>query len=272
MQLVKKILLCVCLSCFFLVNFSSNGMAFNLLESSQLESIMPEVNGIELLKKVAKEYAPEKTFSYKMARDIMYTKIDNHDGVVQGIYTGYSIDLDPNSSTPRKTAYQNHINAEHIYPQSKGAIGSAKSDLHSLFPAYERINSQRSNNPFAEINDSLTDKWWINNQILLEKPITEIDNYSESLTGSEFEPRENKKGDVARAMFYFYTVYREQANAKDSNFFPEQKEILCQWNIADPVDDAEIIRSHLIATYQGNENPFVIDSTLATRIYCDGNN
>ncbi|NET14673.1 MAG: endonuclease I [Okeania sp. SIO1H6] len=271
MQLVKKILLCVCLSCFFIVNFSSNGIAFNL-ESSQLESIMPELNGIELLKKVAKEYAPKKTFSYNMARDIMYTKIDNQDGVVQGIYTGYSIDLDPNSSNPRKTAYQNHINAEHIYPQSKGAIGAGKSDLHSLFPAYKRVNSERSNNPFAEINDSFTDKWWINNQILLNQPITEVDNYSESLTGSEFEPRENKKGDVARAMFYFYTVYRKQANAKDSNFFPQQKEILCQWNVADPVDDAEIIRSHLIAKYQGNENPFVTDSTLAARIYCDGNN
>ena len=43
---------------------------------------------------------------------------------------------------------------------------------------------------------------------------------------------------------------------------------LCHWNSADPVDDAEIARSHLVANFQGNENPFVIDSTLAERTYC----
>lgn len=267
MHIIKKILLYFCLSGFFIVNLTSNVWANNL-ESSNLEPINSEVTGIKLLQEIAFEYAPKKSFSYKQVRDIMYTKIDNHDGVVEGIYTGYSINLAPNSSNPRQIAYQNDINAEHIYPQSKGAVGAGKSDLHSLFPAYEPINTERSNNPFAEINDSLTNKWWLKNQMLFNKPITEIDNYSESLTGSKFEPRENKKGDVARAMFYFYTIYRSEADEFDPDFFPEQKEILCQWNIADPVDDLEITRSHLIAKYQGNENPFVIDSTLAARTYC----
>ena len=69
-------------------------------------------------------------------------------------------------------------------------------------------------------------------------------------------------------MFYFYTVYRSKADARDSSFFPLQKTTLCQWNGADPVDTQEIERSHLVASFQGNENPFVIDSTLVDRAYC----
>ncbi len=69
-------------------------------------------------------------------------------------------------------------------------------------------------------------------------------------------------------MFYFYTVYRSRADAEDRNFFPLQKETLCHWNTADPIDKKELDRSHLVASFQGNENPFVIDSTLVDRAYC----
>lgn len=268
MKIFNKVVIGLCLVCLLLTNLTSNAWA-DSLEEPQLEVIYPNLSGTELLEKVAQEYAPQQTLGYRRGRDILYTKVDNHNGVVEGIYTGYSIQVDPNASEPRRIAYNQQINAEHIYPQSKGASGSAKSDLHSLFASKIKVNSERSNNPFGEINDELTDKWFRLDQQMNTQPTENIDEYSESLKRTAFEPRESKEGDVARAMFYFYTIYRDKADATDPNFFPPQKEVLCQWSSIDPVDDAEIERSHLVANYQGNENPFVLDSTLADRSYCE---
>jgi hypothetical protein len=67
-------------------------------------------------------------------------------------------------------------------------------------------------------------------------------------------------------MFYFRTVYPELA---DANFFKTQQRTLCQWHTDDPIDAGEVTRSRAIArTLQGNENPFVLDSTLSERTYC----
>ena len=259
MKLLKQLTVAFCLSCLLLINAPCSVMA---------EQLFPDLSGADLQLKIAQEFTPEQTLGYRKGRDVLYTKIDNQDGVVTGIYTGYSANIDPLSDTPRNDATQQHINAEHIYPQSKGANGTAKSDLHSLFPSRDKVNSARSNNPFADINDALTRKWFRNDQELHTIPTEFIDEYSESLTNQLFEPREDKKGDVARAMFYFYTVYRFKADAIDSDFFPLQQATLCQWNTTDPIDDAELARSHKVADFQGNENPFVIDSTLAERTYC----
>ncbi len=259
MKLFKQLAIAFCLSCLILlVNNPCTVLA---------DELFPNLRGTDLQQKIAEEYTPDKTLGYKKGRDTLYTKIDNQNGVVTGIYTGYSINVDPDSNTPRKDATRQHINAEHIYPQSKGAKGKAKSDLHSLFASFDRVNSARGNHPFADINDLLTRKWFKDDQELRTIPTQSIDEYSESISTS-FEPRENKKGDVARAMFYFYTVYRFKADAEAPNFFPLQKETLCYWNAADPVDNQELDRSHLVANFQGNENPFVIDSTLADRAYC----
>ena len=259
MNLRNKLLLSLFCCCLFLVNCPSQAIA---------EVIFPNLSGRELVNEIAEEYSPNQTLGYRTGRDILYTEVDNHNGVVTGIYSGYSINISPNSNRPRQEATKQHINAEHIYPQSKGAYGAAKSDLHSLFASRDRVNSARGNNPFGEIEDSLTKKWFRSDQELRTIPSQFIDEYSESLTNRLFEPRENKKGDVARAMFYFHTIYRSQAQQKDPDFFPRQVQTLCQWNSFDPIDEGEINRSHLVANYQGNENPFVIDATLAERTYC----
>ena len=259
MKLLKQLTVAFCLSCLLLIHAPFSVLA---------EELFPDLSGADLQLKIAREFTPERTLGYRKGRDVLYTKIDNQDSVVTGIYTGYSANIAPLSDTPRNDAQRQHINAEHIYPQSKGANGTAKSDLHSLFPSRDRVNSARGNNPFADINDAVTRKWFRDDRELRTIPTESIDEYSESLTNQLFEPRENKKGDVARAMFYFYTVYRYKADAIDPNFFPLQKATLCQWNTADPIDDAELTRSHKVADFQGNENPFAIDSTLADRTYC----
>ncbi|MDJ0597728.1 MAG: endonuclease [Crocosphaera sp.] len=231
------------------------------------QSIFPDLSGEALRSRLATEYSVKTRLGYDRARDFMYSELDNDNGVVRGIYSDFTVQVNPNSSRPRSDAYQNGkgINAEHSWPQSKGATGVAKSDIHHLFPTQVRVNSLRGSFPFADIEDSRTERWLIDNREENTIPSTNIDDYSESMNGA-FEPREAVKGNIARALFYFYTIYRDQA---EDGFFEEQQDTLCNWNMSDPVDAAELERSHGIASQQGNENPFVIDPSLANRLYCN---
>ncbi|MEP0909914.1 endonuclease [Leptolyngbya sp. GB1-A1] len=229
-------------------------------------TILSGVTGDDLLKELDELYSPRVSLGYGSARDLLYTQIDNQGGIVTDIYGGYTVSISKNSAKPRQEAGQKGINAEHVWPQSMGAQGSAKSDLHNLFASRIEINSDRSNYPFAEIPDNQTTSWYLDDEELPVKPsLQDIDKYSEFKRGA-FEPREEKKGDVARVMFYFRTVYPELA---DESFFETQQGTLCKWQADDPIDTSEVARSRAIArTAQGNENPFVLDSTLAERTYC----
>ena len=76
------------------------------------------------------------------------------------------------------------------------------------------------------------------------------------------------KGDVARAYFYFYTMYQSQADNEAPNFFELQRETMCNWHFQDPVDEKEWNRNIKIAPYQDDKkNPFILDCRLA-RLYC----
>jgi hypothetical protein len=70
-----------------------------------------------------------------------------------------------------------------------------------------------------------------------------------------------------RAALYFYAVYR---SAADDTFFEGMREELVQWAEADPPMQEELDRSSAIAERQGNENPFVLDTTLADRAFSSG--
>ena len=141
-----------------------------------------------------------------------------------------------------------------------------KSDLHHLYPCKENVNSARSNHPYGDINDENTDKWFRLDYEQTTIPSQNIDEYSEADYGGErFEPKENVKGNIARGMFYFYTIYN---NVADQSFFEQQKDFLFLWHKQDPVDDIELTRTYAIANYQdGIVNPFVTDSTLIRRIW-----
>ncbi|MGM0588037.1 MAG: lamin tail domain-containing protein [Bacteroidota bacterium] len=232
---------------------------------AQSQTIGEGMSGSTLVNHVQQNYTPHSTMGYDVARDTMYALIDaNAQGELTGVYTGYTITLDPNAD-PSYDAYLKGINAEHTWPQSMGAGNEpAKSDMHNLFPAKSNVNSARSNDPFGEIDDTQTDTWYYLDTQTSSIPTSNIDLYSENLGSTAFEPREDHKGNVARAIFYFYSIYQNEA---DDNFFNGMKEVLYEWHYQDPVDAAELNRSSQIAHYQGNENPFVLDSTLMRRAY-----
>ena len=234
------------------------------------EDVFPDKSGNELLILLRQNYKPSTVLDYYHARLKMYTEIYNEKDTVYGIYTRYGLHLSPNDPDPIGTLIRNGsdygINTEHTFPQSKGARqGNARSDMHHLFPAMARVNSARSNYPFGDIDDKQTNWWYYKDKAMKGIPSTHIDEYSEGVNG-RFEPREDKKGDIARAMFYFMTIYRSQA---DASFFSGQRKTLCAWHIQDPVDSLEWARNIMKAKYQsGKKNPFILDCTLARRTYC----
>ena len=243
---IKKIIIIL----FFSVGFSQ-------------EIIGEGLQGQELIQYLINNYKTSNVLSYNDARDAMYGYIDNENGSVQCIYTEYTVDNVP-SDNPRAYLYDNGIDCEHLFPQSMyEGTSPMKSDIHHLRPCKSNVNSSRGNKPYNESNDNQTQTWyWLEYQ-QSNPPNQNRDKYSESASGV-FEPREEVKGDIARAIFYFYTMY---SNVADDNFFEEQKDILYDWHQDDPINQLEVNRTWDIADYQDYPNPFILDETLIQRCY-----
>ncbi len=254
---IIRILICIfsIFLCFFNNTFAQTIIADSLY-------------GQELLNYIITNYKTTSTLGYTACRDTLYAVIDLKEGnQLSCIYSDYTITLDL-SQDPSTDAYNKGINCEHTFPQSYGAGSEPqKSDMHYLFPCKINVNSSRGNDPFGEIPDENTDKWYWKDILLLIVPADSVDEYAEKENDDpdKFEPREENKGNIARAMFYFGAIYNDVA---DSSFFEQQKDVLLQWHYYDPVDSVEFERTWKIAAYQDSlPNPFVIDSTLARRIW-----
>lgn len=182
----------------------------------------------------------KRTVRYDRARDILFGELDVDAGKVRCVYTHREI---PGGRTPSS----NDMNVEHTWPQSKGATGAAKSDLHHLYPTDAKANSTRGNHPFGEV---VNVKWQSPGGAKLG---------TDASGRTVFEPPEEHKGNVARALFYFSTTYDKPISAAEER-------ALKAWNLEDPVDAAELGRNAQIFTYQNNRNPFVEDASLAARI------
>ena len=219
----------------------------------------------DLIEFLKVNYMTNTTLGYTNARDTLYLRIDRIDGEVKGFYTNYSVNLPNTGVDPSTYLYENGMNCEHVWPQSLYEGGEPiKSDMHALRPCKDNVNSARGNKPFNEVNDAETITWYWQDSQTSNIPSTNIDEYSEN-HGIYFEPREDRKGDVARTIFYFYTMY---SNLADSDFFAAQKEILKTWHNQDPVNEGEIFRTWQIADYQEDKpNPFILDATLVARAY-----
>jgi len=229
------------------------------------------LSGQELWDYITENYKTTTTLGYTNCRDVMYSEIDIKEGnQLTGVYSGYTITLDL-SQDPSSNAYEQGINCEHTFPQSMGSSGEPmKSDMHHLFPTKSNVNSSRGNDPFEEIPDEETHVWYRNEYSQSDIPIEFTDEYAEKYnppnqSDERFEPREEQKGNTARAMFYFYAIYTDVA---DDDFWEVQKETLMDWHYYDEADDIETERTWNIAEHQdGIPNPFVLDSTLARRIW-----
>ncbi|OGR53384.1 MAG: hypothetical protein A2049_02345 [Elusimicrobia bacterium GWA2_62_23] len=210
--------------------------------------------------------APRKAIlSYDSSRAFMYSKADNTgcDGG-PGIITLYSRvcakGASDNGNAYRETGdrnkdgvVDNFINAEHIWPQSYfNSSLPMVADLHHLAPTFPTPNGRRGNLKFARVAKAI------------------YSTSSGSMLGKEgFEPADEAKGNVARALFYFVVRYYDRNIRQGMNydaFWINNVPMLLEWNRQDPPDADELRRNALVEEFQGNRNPFVDDPELAERI------
>ena len=240
------------------------------------------VDGSALIDQLLDTYGGATTLDYNGgARDTLFGVVYNAQGdSIRGVYTDFARFI-PENADPTAAACNfdtsgctdaNDINTEHSWPQSRGSdLPPAEGDMHILFPARGDVNGARLNFPFAEIPDADADRWFYQDLTRTTPPTAGIENWSkvdDEDTGGvseTFEPRDAVKGDIARAMFYFVTMYPDDA---DIAFFREQRQTLQQWHANDPVDTAEVRRNVLKASYQDNKlNPYIVDPSLVERAF-----
>lgn len=241
---------------------------FSLFVKAQYhQPVYSSIEGQELLTLLEDNYRPNFTPASNQARDILYGQIYNVNGFVSCVYTGFTVNL-PAGEDPSSAVFAQGINAEHTMPNSLLDGSNHNFDLHNLYPTRVEVNSDRGNFPFTDIADGQTNRWYFLDQEQSAIPSNNIDLYSEWVNGF-FEPREDHKGNVARAMMYTYAVYGDAIDNNNEDFFELQRQTLCNWHIQDPVDEVEYNRTYQIASYQSNiPNPFVMDCTLASRSFC----
>lgn len=166
---------------------------------AQTELIAPTLTDSDLIEYLQENYTATSAKNYNSARDAMYSSIDNENGNIIGVYTGFTV-----TASSRGDAFSKGINTEHTWPQSfYDKDEPMRGDVHHLFPTRIEANSARSNLPFDEIPDNSTDTWFYMKTQQNSIPSSNIDLYSELDAESRFEPREDHKGNTARAIFYF---------------------------------------------------------------------
>jgi len=192
---------------------------------------------------------------YNLARQEMYSYTDEVNGQIECIYSGFK-------QAATFTTYLDPINAEHLVPQSLfGSADPMRSDIHVLRPCHGDANTARGVLPFAEVNNPTT--WYgvnVNGSYIFTTMQPNPDVAFSERTNGFFEPREDRKGDIARQLFYFYTMYPIQAG--DIALVADIT-TLYQWHLQDPVTSLEMQRNNRTEEVQGNRNPFIDYTGLA---------
>lgn len=252
--------------------YNSQQLMANQTQESIQQTLFPGVTGNALIDSIRVHFRPAEVKLYGEARDSMFMSFYYTDGGIVCFYTGDTVFVA--RSNARILAQNAGFNTEHIWPQSKFlGRGNAYSDLHHLRPSRADVNQSRNNYRFAFLDPAEVTHYWRGKTMVQSRPAGELGTWSKTkqsttFDNSLFEPRDAVKGDVARAMFYFYTMYEDAALATDRDFFASQMEDLYDFHYVDPADSAEHARTLLIASIQsGKANPFVLDSTLIRRAF-----
>lgn len=204
----------------------------------------------------------------------------------------------------------NATNREHVWCQSRGfkgrdgsdaAYGPAGTDVHHLISGDCKVNTNYHNDlPYGNVDKTKAYKdasaefdWLSGNLVGSPIKVSTLDTQTQV-----FEPRDEDKGDIARACFYMVARYNNLAGETgvisdyepnlaladyatgtgvaeySSDTQPVYMGImsdLLAWNKLDPVDEYEIHRNNLIyENYQHNRNPFVDFPQWADYIWGDG--
>jgi endonuclease I len=144
-----------------------------------------------------------------------------------------------------------HCLARSWMPSNPSTDEPEAADYHNLLLTnLTNANSPRSNHPVGEV-------------ITPTYSFMDCSLGYDSLGNFVFEPAEDIKGDIARAMFYEMVAWdgtggSNWALANLSAYGPEQSmQVLLNWHWNDPPDGAEKAKTEYIYFLQGNRNPFI---------------
>lgn len=199
-----------------------------------------------------------------------------NDGTVLDFYSENPLGTDPYNFTHNvdnggnQTTEGDCYNREHLIPQSSfNSNYPMQSDIHHVIPTDCRVNNFRGSLPFGEV---ATPDWTSLNGSM--RGSSDITGYS----GTMFEPLDEFKGDIARALLYFATRYEDTVNGYTSfdMFNGTNNQVFQTWAIdmlldwhynVDPVDQRELDRNNAAYNFQGNANPFVDHPEYANMIW-----
>ncbi|QTD37761.1 endonuclease [Polaribacter batillariae] len=199
--------------------------------------------------------------------DLYETSDVRSDGKVWDIYSDcnftFSTDQDRGSGGATEC---DKYNREHTFAQSwYGGSNShpLRGDAHHVFPSDKKVNGIRSNYAFGEV---LTADYTSNNGS--KRGTSSIAGPNDKV----FEPINEFKGDIARALFYVSVRYQDEISSWENNnngadnmlngtsdkvFEQWALDMLYRWHLEDPVSQKELDRNDEIFKHQKNRNPFV---------------
>lgn len=193
--------------------------------------------------------------------------IDNPDNIIL-LYSRQSVNGVQNSNVWNREHVWCKSLSGGLYDSVDNSDTGAGSDLHHLRPASTAYNSTRGNTPYGIVSDHSE-----------SNRMGDTDCY---MSGSDFEPPDYIKGDVARILMYTYTHYSTEisgtstksgalsiTNIVNENSAQSAWDLLMDWNESDPVDYQEMIRNNKCAQLLGNYNPFIDHPEFARMIWDD---
>lgn len=160
-------------------------------------------------------------------------------------------------------------NREHLFPQGLfDKKRPMKSDIFHVYPSDGKVNGMRGSYPFGETAEV---RWTSKNGSKLG-----YGSHPE-YQGLVFEPIDEFKGDIARAMLYFAVRYESRlpkfgyTPMTDGSFEQGYStwflKTLLKWHKQDPVSEHERLRNDAACEYQKNRNPFIDHPEWAMAIW-----
>ena len=169
-------------------------------------------------------------------------------------------------------------NIEHSFAKSwwGGSKNDAYKDCYHLNPSNSTANSSRGNYPLGVPTKDLKDQS-VTGSLKVGKATYEGETFW------VFEPKDEYKGDFARAYFYMATCYGDELTWRLDNkdvgskyamrndsyleFRDWEIEVLITWHRQDPVSEKETKRMDAVSNFQHNRNPYIDYPELAEYIW-----
>ena len=211
---------------------------------------------------------------YKGLNAAYVTTDKRSDGYLYDIYSN-NTHYQPGSAYA--SSYSNPgdgYNREHTIPKSWWNDGTSQqgSDLFIVLPSDAKINGMRSNYPYGITTTGTS-------YALSGDPAGNrlgSSTQTSYVTGTVFEPFEDRKGDLARTYFYAAAMYLKDgesagkvtnwtydngnkvfSSSGNNCFVQSYLNMLLKWHKDDPVSSWEITRNDNVQSIQKNRNPFI---------------